>query len=69
MISTNEGPYHGVQCNGTRRPVFATTSPLEPSRVVMQWRMHEVFKDSREREYEDENIGVTMVFVADEVRE
>lgn len=41
----------------------------EPSRTVMQWRMHEVFRDSRERQYEDENTGVTMIFAADEVRE
>ena len=35
----------------------------------MRWRVHEVFKDGRERQYEDENTGVTMIFAADEVRE
>ena len=68
-IHTIEGPYPGAQCNGTRRPVVATSTPLEPSRTVMRWRMHEVFRDSRERQYEDENTGVTMIFAADEVRE
>ena len=68
-IVMNEGPYPGVQCNGTRRPVVATSTPLEPSRTVMRWRMHEVFRDSRVRQYEDENTGITMIFAADEVRE
>lgn len=63
-IIMNEGPYPGVQCNGTR-PVAAAKAP----RVVAKWRMREVFKDGRERHYEDENTGVTMIFATDEVGE
>lgn len=51
-----------------RRPALVATSPKDP-RVITKWCMREVFKDGRERHYEERDTHITMIFAADEVRE